>query len=66
VLIKKTEVNPEKVIDLAFSIRDAAQDYISSGMLQVEFEHGEKELYYRFLKNFPNVIEFKNHRLSRH
>jgi len=50
---QKTEINPEKVIDLAFSIRDTALECISSGTLQVELEQGEKELYYRFLKNFP-------------
>ena len=53
---KITWVNPEKIIDLAFSIRKEALSCISKGVLEVGLKHGKKELYYRFLKHYPYEI----------
>lgn len=47
-----TLINPEKVIDLAGNIVDSARNCLESNVLEVDLEHGEKELFYRFLKHF--------------
>ncbi|CUB03155.1 hypothetical protein [Marinomonas fungiae] len=45
-----TIVNPEKIIDLAFTVVDKARDCLDQGTLEVNLESGEIELYYRYLK----------------
>ncbi len=49
-----TLINPEKVIDLARIIVDSALGCLQSGVLEVDLEFGEKELFYRFLKLYKD------------
>jgi hypothetical protein len=47
-----TLINPNKLIELASSIADNALGCLEAGVLIVDLEGGEKELFYRFLKHF--------------
>ncbi|MEL0636688.1 hypothetical protein V6259_07915 [Marinomonas sp. TI.3.20] len=49
-----TLINPDKVIDLAEVIVDSARDCLEKNMLEVDLECDERELFYRFLKHFPD------------
>ncbi|GAA0794242.1 hypothetical protein [Marinobacterium sediminicola] len=49
-----TLINPEKVIDLARSIVGSARQCLEDDVLEVDLECGERELFYRFLKFFPD------------
>jgi hypothetical protein len=47
-----TLINPEKVIDLAGAIVDSALECLENNVIEVDLECGERELFYRFLKNY--------------
>lgn len=49
--LHQTIINPEKIIDLAFNIRNKAIECLENEVLEVALEGGERELYYRYLKH---------------